>query len=152
MKRTKRIAIIALSILLLLCISTNAQCQETAKPLFAGDYGRPVIDYEKIILATLFIIALIVVAQMVLKKTRFNSVTNQGLVEVVYSYSISSKDKLLIVKAGQEYLLLGISNSGIRKIHILDKEEIHSSISQKNIKANEFANIFVNLLGKNRHA
>ncbi|MBT8112696.1 MAG: flagellar biosynthetic protein FliO, partial [Gammaproteobacteria bacterium] len=75
-----------------------------------------------------------------------------GLVEIIHSYPISTKDKLLIIKVGSEYLLLGASSSGIRKLHVLDKEDIHNITSEKNVKKNEFSNIFVSLMSKNRHA
>ena len=66
--------------------------------------------------------------------------------------SIGIKDKLLIIKVASEYLLLGASNSGIRKLHKLDAEYIESTVTQKNIKKNEFANIFANTLGKSKNA
>ena len=152
MNKYKRITILGLQVLLLLCITTNVYCQEMVKEPFSGDFGRPIINYWQIIYTTLFVVVVIFLALLLLKKLRFNSVTNQGLIEVVNSYPITSKDKLLIVKAGPEYLLLGASSSGIRKLHVLNNDYIQDSSSEKNIKTNEFKNIFVNLLGKNRHA
>ena len=152
MNKYKRIAIQVIYLLLLLCISASAHCQEVIKEPLSAAFGKPVINYGQIIYATVFVVAIIFIALFLLKKLRFNTVASQGFVEIVHSYPISSKDKLLIIKAGSDYLLLGSSSTGIRKLHVLDKDDIHNITSEKNIKSNEFANIFVNLVSKNRHA
>lgn len=151
MNSSKKTAIIYISFLLFFCLSTSVYCEEPAKQFFSGEYGRPAVDYGKIVFATLFIVVAIVISLALLKKTRFTNITNQGLIQIIHSQPITSKDKLLIVNVGQEYLLLGLSSAGLSKIKTLDKGSVESSLSVKNIKANEFANIFVSLLGKKRN-
>lgn len=148
----KKSASFTLQLLLLFCITATGYCQETIKEPFSSEFGKPIINYGQIIYATLFVIIIIVLALFLLKKIRFNNVTSQDLIKVIYSYSISSKDKLMIVKAGSDYLLLGASNAGVRKLHVLDQDYIQDISSEENIKSNEFSNILVNLLGKNRNA
>jgi len=152
MKNFKKSIILTIQLLLLFFVTTSAYCQEAIKESFSGEFGKPIINYGQIIYATLFVIIIIVLALFLLKKIRFNNVASQGLIKVIYSYSITSKDKLLIVKAGPDYLLLGASNSGVRKLHVLDQDYIQDISSEDNIKTNEFSNILVNLLGKKRHA
>ncbi len=152
MNKYKRLAISSLHLLILHCITTSAYSKEVIKEPFAAEFGKPIINYGQIISATVFMVVMIIIVLFLLKKLRFNAIPSQGLIEIVHSYPISSKDKLLIIKVGSDYLLLGSSGSGIRKLHILDKEDIHNITSEKNIKTNEFSNIFVNLLSKNRHA
>ncbi|QMU60411.1 MAG: hypothetical protein GKR92_01340 [Gammaproteobacteria bacterium] len=152
MNKYKKITILVMQLLLLFCITSSAYCQEVGKESFSGEFAKPIINYGQIIYATLFVIIIIVFALFLLKKVRFNNMNGQGLIKVIYSYSVTSKDKLLIVKAGPDYLLLGASNSGIRKIHDLDQDYIQDISSEDKVKTNEFSNIFVNLLGKNSHA
>jgi flagellar biogenesis protein FliO len=133
-------------ILVLFLISTNSLCQETTKDIFSGNYGKPVVDYGKIIYTTVVVIIFILIVLIALKKFRVSNIKAQSLLEVVYSHSISTKDKLLIIKAGHEYLLLGLSNSGLRKIHVLDHDYVQNSISSGNINKQEFANIFTTIL------
>lgn len=148
----KNLVVTGLKLLSLFCVTSTVYCQEAIKEPFTAEFGKPIINYGQIISATVFVVVAIVIALLLLKKLRFNTASRPGLVEIVHSYPITSKDKLLIVKAGSEYLLLGASSSGIRKLHILDKDDIDSVSPENNIKTNEFANIFVNLMSKNRHA
>jgi flagellar biogenesis protein FliO len=152
MNKYKSSAITGLKILFSFCVTSSVYCQEVIKEPFSAEFGKPVINYGQIISATIFVVAIIIIALFLIKKLRFNTVASQGLVEIIHSYPVTSKDKLLIIKAGSSYLLLGTSSSGIRKLHVLDKEDIHNITSEENVKTNEFANIFVNLMSKNRHA
>jgi flagellar biogenesis protein FliO len=133
-------------IFVLFFLSTNALCQEATKDIISGNYGKPVLDYRKIIYATIFVIVLIIFGFLALKKFRFTSIASHSFLEVVYSHSISTKDKLLIIKAGHEYLLLGLSSSGLRKIHVLKNDFIQETTSSGNNKKQEFANIFTTIL------
>ncbi len=142
----------ALCIFVLICISINTFAQESASNKFTNEFSNPSIDYEKVVFATIFLIILLFAALFFIKKVRFNNLSNQGLIEVIYSYPISTKDKLLIVKAAHEYLLLGSSSAGIRKIHVLDKEHINSLQNNTRPSTNDFANILVSLIGKKNHA
>ncbi len=152
MNYLKYILILSLYLVLLTFVSVEAYSQEPVNELFSVNYGKPQINYEKIIFSTVFIIVIVFIALILIKKFRFNNIGQQSLIEVVHNYPITSKDKLLIVKVASEYLLLGSSNSGIRKLHALDANSIEKIVSQKNIKKHEFANILANTLGKGRNA
>lgn len=152
MNNYKKIANTLFLKIIMFGVSTSVYAEEVIKEPFSAEFGGPAINYGQITSATVFIIVIIIFALLLLKKTRFAVPPSQGLLEVVHSFPLSSKEKLLIVRAGSDYLLLGSSASGIRKIHIMDKEEVSQSMSENDIKKNEFANIFVNLVGKNRHA
>jgi len=153
MNKSKNITILFILFLISLFFTTSVLSQEPTNQVFSNEYGSPAIDYEKIIYATLFIAVIVVISLALLKKTRFSTAVNQEFIEVIYSHSFSTKDKLLIVNVAQEYLLLSSSSSGIRKLHILNKEYIDSVIANREeIKANDFAKIFVNVLGKNKYA
>lgn len=152
MNKYKSLAISGLKLLFLFCIASSVYCQEEIKEPFSAEFGKPVINYGQIISATIFVVVAIIIVLFLLRKLRFNTLSSHGLVEIIHSYPISTKDKLLIIKVGSQYLLLGASSSGIRKLHVLDKEDIHNITSEKNVKTNEFSNIFVSLMSKNRHA
>ncbi len=148
----KKTVILGFHLILLLLITTSAFSQELSSEQFAENFGRPVIDYQQVIYAGIFLIILIVAGLFLVKKSNFSNTNNSGLIDIVYNYAINSKDKLLIAKIGKEYLLLGVSSSGIRKLHVLDKDYIHKITSEKNIKTNDFANILMNIVGKHRNA
>ena len=148
----KKTVILGFHLILLLLITTSAFSQELSSEQFAENFGRPVIDYQQVIYAAIFLIILIIAGLFLVKKSNFSNTNNSGLIDIVYNYAINSKDKLLIAKIGKEYLLLGVSSSGIRKLHVLDKDYIHKTTSEKNIKTNDFANILMNIVGKHRNA
>ncbi len=152
MKNFQRIAILGLHLLLLLFITTNVHCQELYGNQLSGNLGKPVIDYGQIIYAAVFLILMVFGALFLVKKSNFNHSNSAGFIDIVYNHAITSKDKLLIVKIGEEYLLLGVSAAGINKLHELDKETIQKMMSEKNIKTNDFSNILVNLISKHRNA
>ena len=152
MNRHTKIAILGLHLISLLLIATSVCSQELSNEQFSETFGRPVINYEQIIYAVLFLIILIVAGLFLIKKSNFSTSNSSGLIDIVYNYAINSKDKLLIAKVGKEYLLLGVSNSGIRKLHVLDNDYINEITSDENIKTNDFANVLMNIVGKHRNA
>ena len=152
MENIRKVVVVTLSTLFLLFLSINIDAREVTSNQFNSAFSNPSINYTKIIITTLLLIVFIVVALYLVKKFRYNNINGQGLIEIVHSYPISTKDKLLIVKAAQDYLLLGASNGGIRKLHILDKEYVDGLVDKKSANAKEFATIFAGLIGKRDHA
>ncbi len=148
MSKSIKVVITLLSLIAVLSLTTSVFGQEQVKDTFTAEFGGPAINYGQITTATVFIVVIIIIALLLIKKTHLTNIPNQGLLEVVYNYSVSSKEKLLVVRAGSEYLLLSSSASGIRKIHIMNKEDIGACMSEKNMHKNEFANIFINMMGK----
>ncbi len=147
-----KIKILFMHVLVVLCMTTNVYGQDQEKQQFVAEFGGPAINYGQIISATLFVIAIIVIVLFLLKKTRLAAPVNQNILDIVHSFSISSKEKLLIVRAGRDYLLLSSSPSGINKIHTINKEDIDENLSGNSLSKNEFSNILLSLVGKNRHA
>lgn len=152
MKFIKKIPMLSLFLVFLAFMSIEAYCQEPAKEIFISNYGKPEIHYEKIIFSTAIVIAVVIIALIALKKLRFSTLGKENLIEIVLNYPITSKDKLLVIKIASEYLLLGSSSSGLRKLHVLDSEQLDSAIAQGKIKKHEFANIFANTIGKSSNA
>lgn len=152
MRNSKYKIILFLFILILIAFTGNAYCGEHAKDLFTSNYGKPDIDYGKIIFATIFVIVVAMFVLMLLKKVKFNNSGHNNIIDIVYNYPITSKEKLFIVKVTNEYLLLSSSSAGIQKLHTLDAANVESDISKSNIKKHEFANIFANSLRKSSDA
>ena len=151
MKKHKRKVVNLLKLLLLVFISSTVYSQEYTAVHISESLGKPVINYEQIIYALVFLVIMVLGAIFLIKKSKFNGTGTTGFIDIVYNYAITSKDKLLIAKVGDEYLLLGMSSSGINKLHEINKEIIQRSMSENNIKTNDFANILVNLIGKHRN-
>ena len=148
MYKCKKIAVL----IFYLAATTNVYCQEITNESIVGNFGKPVIDYGQIAYVAIFLITMIVIAFFVIKKSNLKNSTNSGLIDVVYNYAVTSKDKLLIARVGKEYLLLSVSNSGIRKLHEFDDDYIQKAISENDMKSNDFSKILINMLGKYKNA
>ena len=89
MNRYSKIAISGLHLIILLLITTNSYSQELSGEQFTESFGKPVIDYEQIIYAVLFLIIPVVVGLFLVKKSNFSNPNNTGLIDIVYNYAIN---------------------------------------------------------------
>ena len=90
MNRSKKIAILGLHLILLLLITTSVYSQELSNGQFSENFGKPVIDYEQIIYAVLFLIILIVAGLFLVKKSNYSTSKSSGLIDIVYNYDAST--------------------------------------------------------------
>ncbi len=120
--------------------------------MLASAYSHQVIDYGQVVYGTLIVLVILGLAIFLLKKTRLNKYGQQGIVEVISSFPITTKDKLLIIRAGQDYLLLGLSSGGINKIHTLAINDVEKLTNSNNSAISSFSNIYAATIGKFRNA
>ncbi len=139
-------------LLVLFSVAVNAESQEISKNVLASAYSHQVIDYGQVVYGTLIVLVILGLAIFLLKKTRLNKYGQQGIVEVISSFPITTKDKLLIIRAGQDYLLLGLSSGGINKIHTLVINDVEKLTNSNNSAISSFSNIYAATIGKFRNA
>ncbi len=139
-------------LLVLFSVAVNAESQEISKNVLASAYSHQVIDYGQVVYGTLIVLVILGLAIFLLKKTRLNKYGQQGIVEVISSFPITTKDKLLIIRAGQDYLLLGLSSGGINKIHTLVINDVEKLTNSNNSALSSFSNISAATIGKFRNA
>lgn len=150
--KNKDIANSILILLVLFCIAVNAECQEVDQSVVASAYSHQVIDYGQVVYGTLIVLVILGLAIFLLKKSRLNKFGQQGLVEVISSLPVTTKDKLMIIRVGQDYLLLGISSGGINKIHTLTVDDIDKLTNSANSHLPNFSNIYAATIGKIHNA
>ncbi len=115
-------------------------------------FSNHIIDYGRVIYGTLIVFIILGILIFLAKKTRINSSGKYDLIEVVNSHAISTKDKLLVIRAGQEYLLIGVSNAGMNKLHTLSMNEIEQNICKYKSQTKNFSSIYATTIGKIRNA
>ncbi len=143
------------SIVLLLVLFSavvNAESQEINKNMLTTAYSHQVIDYGQVVYGTLIVLVILGLAIFLLKKSRLNKYGQQGIVEVICSFPVTTKDKLLIIRAGQDYLLLGLSSGGINKIHTLAINDVEKLTNSNNSHISSFSSIYAATIGKFRNA
>jgi len=132
------------SLVSLLLYSNQVFCG-TVQPSFAQD---TVGSYElvKMSFGLLMVLAFIFLLSYIVKRFNTFSVTTNNFVKVISTTHLGGKERLLLVKAGGNYLLLGVSAQSISKLYdygdSLDLNE--ESLQNKN----NFLTIF-NKLTKN---
>ena len=108
----------------------------TALPLYGSEAaenigfdGRAGVDtILQVLLALLCVIILMVFLSIVVKKYNILPTGSSNQITVVSGLSLNSKDKLLLVKVGEEHLLIGSSPGNINKLHTL--KNFSESLSQ----------------------
>ncbi|MCZ6526953.1 MAG: flagellar biosynthetic protein FliO [Gammaproteobacteria bacterium] len=100
--------------------------------LMAAEPGRSVasaVSVSQIInlLAGLVLVLLVFFAVIfLLKRLSGLNGLNKGHIKIVDAMHLSTKERLLIVKVTNEYLLLGLSPQGIHPLHVLNDDFIEN--------------------------
>ncbi|EGU48257.1 polar flagellar assembly protein FliO [Vibrio ichthyoenteri ATCC 700023] len=92
----------------------------------------------------LFVIALILLLAWMLKRMRVPTMTNQKGLNVVRQVAVGTRERILIVQAGEEQFLVGVTPQSIQLISKLEK-----TLSQEELATSPFASQLTQLLKKN---
>lgn len=78
-------------------------------PVLAEPAGASVPSLGSWLLSSLLVIGLIVLLGVLLKKTRLSQALNGGQMKVVASLPLGVKEKLMVVRVGEQQFLLGVT-------------------------------------------
>lgn len=92
----------------------------------------------------LFVIALILLMAWLLKRMQVPTMTNQKGLNVVRQVAVGTRERLLIVQAGEEQFLVGVTPQSIQLISKLEKP-----LSQEELATSPFASQLTQLLKNN---
>ena len=87
-----------------------------------GSSGVSSVYLLKLFLALVFVLLIFLVLAKVVRQ--MNGVTgsaSSGPLSIIASLSVGSRERIVILKVGEEQLLVGISPAGIVKLHNLDE-------------------------------
>ena len=93
------------------------------------------MEYFKVILSLLFIV---VALYMVLRVMKSKINPGKGFIQIIYYQPIGYKKGIGVVKAFDEYLLVGISENGINLISKLDSAKIKAIFEEKTEESKPF--------------
>jgi flagellar protein FliO/FliZ len=65
------------------------------------------------------VLALVIGLAWVAKKLRTAGHLKSGLIEVVSGVSLGAREKVVLLRVGQEQVLVGVSPSGMRALHVI---------------------------------
>ncbi|WP_394127156.1 flagellar biosynthetic protein FliO [Vibrio hepatarius] len=102
------------------------------------------LDWATTFGSLLFVIAFILFLAWLLKRMRVPAMVNQKGLSVVRQIALGNRERIMIVQAGEEQFLVGVTAQSIQLISKLDKP-----LSQEEMAASPFANQLTQLLRKN---
>ncbi|MGF1739654.1 flagellar biosynthetic protein FliO [Vibrio profundum] len=92
----------------------------------------------------LLVIALILFLAWLLKRMKVPTLTNQKGLCVVRQLQVGQKERIMIIQAGDEQLLVGVTSQSIQLISKLDKP-----LTQEELESRSFATQLSQLFNKN---
>ena len=93
---------------------------ETVTPVEVGKHVTANMNSMSMIMSLLMVLAVIVISAMILKRFQGVSQSHQGL-KIVTSLHLGSKEKVVVVQAGDKQLLLGVTAQQITLLETLDE-------------------------------
>ncbi|MEM7281256.1 MAG: flagellar biosynthetic protein FliO [Pseudomonadota bacterium] len=108
-------------------------------------------DLAKMLVSLGLILFLIYISATLLRQVRFGSsaLGNDDSLRVVKTLSVSPKEKILIIQAGKEQVLVGSSSAGLQKLHEL-KEPI--PVMDASVQKRSFNTVLRSLSGRFHNA
>ncbi|WP_428771745.1 flagellar biosynthetic protein FliO [Vibrio sp.] len=113
-------------------------------PAVAGAAPTSQLDWATTFGSLLFVIVFILGLAWLLKRMQVPALVNQKGLSIVRQLSVGTKERVVIVQAGEEQYLVGVTSQSIQLIAKLDKP-----LAQDEVAVNSFASQFSQLIKKN---
>lgn len=140
--------------LLFFVFSVEAVAEENVKTIGQGAAPVSSIGVLQWILSCVLVIGVMFACLWLLKKTKLVPGGKNSLLKVIACIPLNRSERLLIVKVGSRYLLLGSTYNAINNLAELSKDEVESYLEQ-NSSSGSFSEKFqAALMGKflkNKH-
>ncbi|MDJ0927120.1 MAG: flagellar biosynthetic protein FliO [Gammaproteobacteria bacterium] len=108
--------LIALALPVLLSQSGLALAQTGEIGSAATDVWGPTL---RMLLSLIAVLAILGGCVLLAKRLRDGGAFKTGLIEVVSGISLGGRDKVVLLRVGNEQVLVGVSASGMRPLHVL---------------------------------
>ena len=113
-----------------------------ASPALAAQSDQ--FDIATTLGSLLFVIAIIIGMAWLLKRMRVPAFGQQKGLSVVRQLPIGTKERLMIVQAGEEQFLIGVTSQSVRLI-----SKLETPLTQEELESVPFSNTLTQLLKKN---
>lgn len=88
----------------------------------------------KLIGSLALVIGLMLVTLYVMKRQGFSV---NGFVQVENSVNVGPKERIMLVKCGNEQILIGVTSTNIRTLHVLDSDAVNPELVAENKKSKD---------------
>ncbi len=113
-----------------------------ASPVFAAQSDQ--FDIAATLGSLLFVIAIIIGMAWLLKRMRVPAFGQQKGLSVVRQLPVGTKERLMIVQAGEEQFLIGVTAHSIQML-----SKLETPLTQEELESVPFSNTLTQLLKKN---
>jgi flagellar protein FliO/FliZ len=79
------------------------------------------MDYFKVVLTLIFIVGLIFACAWLIRRMSGGVGMNQKHIQVISVMPLGTREKLMVIRAATEYLLIGVTPNGIQTLHRFDE-------------------------------
>ena len=83
------------------------------------DAGSMLVPALRMILSLGAVLALVAGLAWVAQRLRAGGRLKSGLIEVVSGVSLGAREKVVLLRVGQEQILVGVSPAGMRALHVM---------------------------------
>jgi flagellar protein FliO/FliZ len=90
----------------------------TGGGLAAGDIAAATL---RMVAGLAIVLALLAATAWVSRRFRASSGARGGLVEIVTALSLGNRERVVLLKVGGDQVLVGISSSGLRTLHVISQ-------------------------------
>lgn len=107
------------------------------------------LDWATTFGSLLFVIIFILFLAWLLKRMRIPALVNQQGLSVVRQIPVGTRERIMIVQAGEEQFLVGVTPQSIQLISKLDKPLSQEELNKSALATSPFASQLSQLLKKN---
>lgn len=106
-----------------------AETQKAATGPISNDYMANLLLSLGLVVGIIFLLAWMV------KRFNFIPQQNQGIIKIVSSLSVGSRDRIALIQVGEEQLLIALTPGKITKLHRLETPVEASAVTQESFKS-----------------
>ena len=103
-----------------LSLSAQEAVQQSAATPEVGKHVTGNMDATSMIISLIMVLGLIIASALVLKRFQPQAGFGKGL-KIITSLHLGAKEKLVVVQAGEQQMLLGVTAHNVSLIQVLDK-------------------------------
>ncbi|CAM2852362.1 flagellar biosynthetic protein FliO [Vibrio neptunius] len=106
------------------------------------------LDWATTFGSLLFVVAFILFLAWLLKRMRVPAMINQGGLNIVRQIPVGTRERIMIVQAGEEQFLVGVTAQSVQLISKLDTPLTQEELNKSALASSPFATQLTQLLKK----
>lgn len=120
MSRTRSLALFAIALAALLAAgAVFAAGQTPAQPVPGALDSGVAGPFLRMVLSLGAVLAVVAGLAWLARRLRAGGGSRAGLIEIVSGVSLGAREKVVLLRVGQEQVLVGVSPAGMRALHVM---------------------------------